>query len=60
MPDLDTLRQQLADRNIQAVAKGAGLHPNAVYRLLAGSSHPRYETVQKLITYLDQQHQKAA
>ncbi|WP_353845731.1 helix-turn-helix transcriptional regulator [Microcystis sp. M018S1] len=42
----------LADRNIRAVSKAAGVHPNAVYRLMNGSTNPRYDTVQKLIAYL--------
>lgn len=52
MPDLEKLRQMLADMNIQAVARGAGVHPNALYRLMAGSSNPKYETVQRVMNYL--------
>ena len=59
MQDLDTMRRQLADRNIQAVAKGAGVHPNARYRLMRGESSPRYETVQRVASYLQRQQQAA-
>lgn len=52
MPELEKLRQMLADMNIQAVARGAGVHPNALYRLMAGSSSPKYETVQRVMNYL--------
>lgn len=52
MPELEKLRQMLADMNIQAVARGAGVHPNALYRLMAGSSNPKYETVQRVMNYL--------
>ena len=52
MPELEKLRKLLADRNIQAVARGAGVHPNALYRLMAGSTSPKYETVQRVMAYL--------
>ena len=52
MPELDKLRQMLADMNIQAVARGAGVHPNALYRIMAGATNPRYETVQRVMNYL--------
>lgn len=54
MPELEKLRKQLDDRNIRAVARGAGIHPNVLYRLMAGTS-PRYETVQRLLEYLNRQ-----
>ena len=59
MQDLDSLRRQLADRNIQAVSRGAGVHPNALYRLMHGESSPRYETVQRVASYLQRQQQAA-
>lgn len=59
MQDLETLRRQLADRNIQAVAKGAKVHPNALYRLMRSESSPRYETVQRVASYLQRQQQAA-
>jgi DNA-binding phage protein len=55
MPELEKLRSLLADRNIQAVARGAGVHPNALYRLMAGATSPKYETVQRLLDYLNRQ-----
>jgi DNA-binding phage protein len=54
MPELEKLRQMLADRNIQAVARGAGVHPNVLYRMMAGAS-PKYETVQRVMAYLNRQ-----
>ena len=54
MPELEKLRQMLADRNIQAVARGAGVHPNVLYRMMAGAS-PKYETVQRVMVYLNRQ-----
>ena len=49
---LEQIKTMLADRNIRAVSKAAGVHPNAVYRLMNGSTNPKYDTVQKLIAYL--------
>ena len=55
MTELDKLRQLLADRNLRAVARGAGVHPNSLYRLMAGSTSPRYETVRRVMAYLRRQ-----
>lgn len=50
---LDEIRRQLEDRNIQAVARATGIHPNAIYRIMRGKSRPLYETVEKLRKYLE-------
>lgn len=55
IPELDKIRQMLADRNIQAVAKGSGVHANAIYRLMSGGTSPKYETVQRVLSYLTRQ-----
>ena len=60
MPELDKLRQKLSDMNIQAVARGAGVHPNSLYRLMAGATSPKYETVQLVLAYLNRQEQAVA
>jgi DNA-binding phage protein len=52
MSELDRLKRMLADRNLRAVARGAGIHPNALYRLMSGASQPKYETVRKVLDYL--------
>ena len=52
MQELDKLRQMLDDMNLQSVARGAGVHPNALYRLMAGGTNPRYATVQRIMNYL--------
>lgn len=52
MTELEKLRQMLSDMNIQAVARGSGVHPNALYRIMTGSSNPKYETVQRVMNYL--------
>lgn len=50
---LDQIKTMLADRNIRAVSKAAGVHPNAVYRFMNGTTNPKYDTVQRLIAYLN-------
>jgi DNA-binding phage protein len=55
MPELEKLRKMLADRNLQVVARDAGVHPNALYRLKKGKTKPKYETVLKLLAYFDNQ-----
>ena len=52
MLTLDEVRERLKDRNLMAVANSAGVHYNALYRLMKGGSNPSYKTVQKLIEYL--------
>jgi transcriptional regulator with XRE-family HTH domain len=55
MPELEKLRAMLADRNLQVVAREAGVHPNALYRLKEGKTEPKYETVRRLLAYFDRQ-----
>ena len=55
MGEIDDIRRMLADRNIQIVAKGSGVHPNALYRLKHGHTEPKYETVCRLIAYFKRQ-----
>jgi DNA-binding phage protein len=49
---LDQVRESLKHRNIQAVAREVRLHPNCIYRLMRQKTNPRYETVQRIINYL--------
>lgn len=53
MITLDELREILEPMNIREVARGAGVHPNAIYRLIHKGSQPSYETVKKIVTYLE-------
>lgn len=55
MITLDEIREQLKTNHskISKVAEDAGLHPNAVYRLMREDSNPAYETVKKLSDYLE-------
>jgi predicted transcriptional regulator len=51
---LDKLRKILSLMNLQEVARGSGVHPNTLYRLVGGSG-ANYETVQKILDYLKTQ-----
>jgi DNA-binding phage protein len=53
---LSDVRERLKDSNLMAVSKAAGVHYNALYRLMNESTNPQYETVQKLISYLEATH----
>lgn len=53
MMTLDQVKAQLKDMNLKAVADASGVHYNAVYRLVNGGTNPSYETVQKIVSYLE-------
>lgn len=53
MLTLDEVKRRLKPMNLQHVAKETGIHPNALYRICAGASGPRYETVKKLSDWLE-------
>jgi len=54
MPELERMRDLLVDMNLQAVARGSGVHPNVLYRIVSGkNNNPSYETVRKVMTYLE-------
>jgi DNA-binding phage protein len=59
MEKLDDLRKKLADRNLAAVAKSAGIHPNSLYRLMKNDDfRPNMRTVEKLEKYLSKAGEK--
>lgn len=55
MNELEQVRKRLRLMNIKAVADGAGVHVNVVYRMAHGHTRPRYETVRRVADYLRQQ-----
>lgn len=50
---LDEIKKRLKESNLKAVATAAGIHHNALYRLMNGGTNPSYETVRKLIDYIN-------
>lgn len=57
MLTLNEIREQLKDRNLMMVANKAGVHYNALYRLMKGGNKPSYETVRKVVSYLEGKHE---
>jgi hypothetical protein len=55
MEELEKLRSMLHDRNLQVVARDAGIKPNLLYRFRLGKPALRYETIQLLIAYFEKQ-----
>lgn len=53
MMTLDELKKILSTMNLKQVARDAGIHYNAIYRLVNGGTNPSYETVQKIIAHLE-------
>lgn len=51
MVNIDKIKEILKDMNLRAVAKGAGIHENSLYRIMAGQSC-RFDTMSKLVVYL--------
>ena len=53
MLTLEVIKERLKDANLKKVADSAGVHYNALYRLMNEKSEPKYETVKKLSDYLE-------
>ena len=52
MMTIDQIRAELKDRNLQAVARGSGVHPATLYRLMQDGAQPLHVTVAALSCYL--------
>lgn len=50
---LDEVREKLKPMNVSFVSRQTGVHKNAIYRLMNGTTEPKYETVQKIINWLE-------
>lgn len=50
---LEEIKDRLKHSNLKAVASASGVHYNALYRLMNGGTNPSYETVRKLIDYIN-------
>lgn len=55
MKTLEEIRAILRLMNLKKVSEGTGLHYNAVLRIAKGETSPSYETVQRIIKYLEEQ-----
>jgi DNA-binding phage protein len=54
MLTLEQVRQKLAESNLMAVSKAAGVHSNSVYRFMSCGTRPSYELIVKLSDYIEQ------
>lgn len=55
MKTLDEIRCILSIMNLRKVAEGAKVHYNAIHRIAKGDTNPSYDTVQKIVKYLEDQ-----
>ena len=54
MNEIEIIKQQLQDRNLKAVALGAGVSAGSLYKLMDNSTiNPSYELISKLKVYLN-------
>ena len=53
MIELDELRTMLKAMNLVHVAKGSGVNYGRVYRLCHTDQQPSYDTVSKVVAYLE-------
>jgi hypothetical protein len=54
MLDADKIRAALADLNLAAVAEATGIHKNGLYAFRSGKTTLRYDSMVKLVKYLQQ------
>ena len=53
MIEVEELRRKLKPFNLTAVAEEAGVDKHTLYRLMNERSRPSYETVKKLVEWLE-------
>ena len=52
---IEKIRELLRDRNLMAVARGAGVSPSTLYRIIHGSDKIEYKSAVKVMKYLERQ-----
>lgn len=55
MLSLEEIRDALKPMNLRVVSRESGVSYNAVVRLAGGSTNPAYDTVQKIVAFLEKQ-----
>ena len=57
----EQVREKLAESNLMAVSKAAGVHSNSLYRFMScGTRRPSYELIVKLSDYIEQKEKEVA
>jgi predicted transcriptional regulator len=49
--DIDEIRAALADRRLDIVSEGSGVHRSTIARIRDGKTVPTFYVVQKLVAY---------
>src|SRR5690554_1728787 len=53
MKTLPEIREMLKDQNLRRIAERADVHYNTVYRIANGGTSPTYESVRKVVEYME-------
>jgi predicted transcriptional regulator len=51
--DIDEIRATLADRRLDIVSEGSGVHRSTIARIRDGKTVPTFYVVQKLVAYFE-------
>jgi transcriptional regulator with XRE-family HTH domain len=51
--DIDEIRAKLADRRLDIVSEGTGLHRSTIARIRDGKTVPTYYALQKIAAYFE-------
>ena len=51
--DIDEIRAKLADRRLDIVSEGTGLHRSTIARIRDGKTVPTYYAMQKIAAYFE-------
>jgi transcriptional regulator with XRE-family HTH domain len=51
--DIDEIRAKLADRRLDIVSEGCGVHRSTIARIRDGKTVPTYYVLQKLAAYFE-------
>lgn len=51
--NIDEIRSKLADRRLDIVSEGTGLHRSTIARIRDGKTVPTYYVLRKIIAYLE-------
>lgn len=49
---LDRIKEAMADRNMNEMARRIGIHANTLRAIRRGDQEPSYETLERLMEYL--------
>lgn len=53
LPDLEAIRARLRPYKLRIVAQEIGVNPHTLYRFMNENSRPPYDTVKKLVDWMN-------